>query len=368
MIEYLTELLPRGSEAIIAEAMKDPKLKKGRTAETCTAAVLKVVASAAQDEAKSLVREAIQNAYDLCEIRYGDRKFLDGDEAVEFDADIGTALEEDVFAEYKENLSNDWLATFDEIALHEDGGAERLATSFAKELYKQLCWQAGNDPATAGKLKTPAQILSNAGITPNDIVVAFNLSGEPVSASSAEEHREPPGDIDGVVSKLFERVGKDYVADDVRSEVELLVDSEDILANGAAARLGLDESDVATCQALSIDEGDANAVEIIMTALDAARTGVFQSKPLPGKPGRKPATEAGTGSPVPAAALAALVAHGGSSATVLAEGIGVSRATFNNYCNDKTPFIPTEDQRAYLRGVVTSHRDSLDTVLDELDE
>lgn len=366
---YLSELIP--DVALVFEAARNnPKThaKKKPDINAATHAVLKAVEETCVAQAAEMVRETLSDMYDMYEINNGERdEKPEGQERDDWDSGLDDQVEV-VFTPYAEVLSNDWMAqhTIDTRLYDPNFGVDALALSFGKEIYKQLCWQTGEGP-TAGKLKSPAQILANAGITAEDIATQFadRLAGAPSSELPPSlVAAEFDAEIDDVLRKVFERVGVDHVVDDIRAEFDLSLDDDEILANGAGGRLGLTPDDVGVLQMFAIENGTSEAVGYFMGVLADLAS---QPPAANAKPKRAPKAEAVSGDALPAEVIATISAHGGTPAATLAAGIGVSRATYNNYVNGKTSFVPNDDQRAYLRGRIVEDVNALLVALAAVD-
>ena len=194
--------------------------------------------------------------------------------------------------------------------------------------------------------------------------------------------------LDAVITKIAARVGKDYDILTVSYDLDLASDDDDGLAFGAAPRLGLEEGDVRVLQAERFIHGPATP-DRLRAALDVAVAG---GKPVkPSKKGKVPVE------PVPVATQAQvekaskkskskkaakdaddeegeidadiLVAlkECGASDDKISKGVKVSRATYNNYVNAKTPFTPDAEQYQFLRGEVVAKINRLYEALAKLD-
>lgn len=70
-----------------------------------------------------------------------------------------------------------------------------------------------------------------------------------------------------------------------------------------------------------------------------------------------------TDSPAAVQALEAVCAHANVSEREIAEALGVSRATMNNYRAGKTPFKATPAQIEVLAGLLRTHGEALTNAL-----
>lgn len=381
-LQYLTEVCGPADD-IFAEAAGNPKIaaKKAPTLEAVLTAVVKVVEKRSVEGAANLIREDLQDMYDMYTITNGDRPQPETahDEPViaareAWDTGLDDRVEALFTPEYGNVLSNDWLAnnTID-TRLNEEGGVDRLADAFGKEVYKQLCWQTGEAATGGGKMKSPAQILANAGITQSAVIGYFadRLSTEEggnrsIDATIYADLAAPTetSEIDVVMDKVFEHVGIDYDVDGVRDELELVLDDDEVLSAGAAGRIGLvDVADIYAVQRFGLDRG-AETLDVLSAMLLDRSLAAKDGPKATGKPSRK--ADAPKGDAIDPLVLSLLQQHSAVPAAKMAERIGVSRATYNNYVNGKTQLVPDNEQRATIRTQIEADLNGLQNALDLL--
>lgn len=370
-IQYITEIAG-GKDAILAEAATDPKIAKKRKpdADQCAMAVLKVVEKRSIEGAASLVQDELQEALDAYIIDQGERDWFEDKD--EWDSGLDDRVEA-VYKDYNDILSADFLATATiDSGLHVENGVANAAKAFGKEVYKQLCWQAGTKDIP-GKIKQPMQILASAGIVMSDVLGYF---ADRIDGGSQQEAAEPVQEQTvAEVSDFNECMARIRAAGLVDLAVEVaanLVDSDDALAQGAATQVGLDAEDAVTFQMLAMDMGEDAAIEHVIATLKSGAEYVDDT-PAP------PAAPASSVPPPPPAAPAAksavalnkiaqlASAHGGTASGDLATLAGVSRATWNNYLNDKSEWKPDADAIGRIRGNIEGHMKGLQEALDILD-
>lgn len=353
-IQYLTEIAG-GKAAILEQAAADPKIAKKRKPDQdqVVIAVVKVVERRSIAGAADLVRDDLQEALDTYLLVQGDRFMADDPD--EWDSGLDDKVEA-IFAPYNDVLSSDFLATATiDSGLAVEVGVEAVAQKFGKEVYKQLCWLAG-DKDTPGKLKQPLQILTSAGILTSDILGHF---GDRIATSEAPVV-ETPAEIAAEAATLDASINtmRKWLADNFVSAVDPdllgnLVDSDDTLSQGAATQLGLSPADAVAFQMLAMDKGDAGAVEYIQQQLSFDYVDEPAAVPAPPSP-PKPVASKGTG-PRMNDVLHALKAHGGTALNDLATLVGVSRGTLNNYLNDKTDWTPDDDVKGRVMARIEEH-------------
>lgn len=362
---------------VFEQAVKHPSLKVTSrtkvmpTLETAQKVVINsleyAVAKKIQDEMQPRLEEVLETH----EMMHGKRDDCDTDEAVEeWDNAIDNAFEESL-ALYIQYLSADWLGN-NTIAcgLHEKDAPSKLGGSIGREVYKQMTYG-----------KTPNQILSNAGIVGDDIQ---NMLDEHIAASTNQTPEEKAAmaeqqsnDVNDVIAKIAAHVGKEYDIMAVYGDLDMASDDDEILAAGAAARLGIVEADTFVLQMYRLEHG-GDTPDKLDELLKAAVAG---KKPAKGGKGNKAKSdtpkasnkpvkasdalpEAGTIDP---AIFIALKQSGGAGDKEMGEGLGLSRATYNNFVNGKTPFVPSPDQYQFLRGEIVSRAQALCDALAKLD-
>lgn len=313
----------------------------------------------------------LTEAYDEYTMFNGERPSVPGGDPTEWDSGLDDVVEK-LTEPYISVLSADWLGknTVD-CRLHEEGEIVKFAKAIAAEVYKQ---------ATAGR--TDVQIMSGGGLT-MDLVRAA-IGGETPQGSQGNG-------LAGVVGTLKAVIGHAGEAFDplaMYEELDLASDTDDNLALGAIQRLIPEADDsahryyVLQMQNFRISQ-PAEAVDKLLemmtnlaldiTAYDewnippgaragmgAAQMGIVEDVPLPGdRPkrsrGKKSEPQPAVEGAMDHRILALLKDHANVADKELAEKIGVSRATMNNHVNGKTPFIPSPEQRGYIRNTVWEH-------------
>lgn len=352
---------------IIERAMANPGLapKRKPTIEQAMKAVAAEVEFAASQNVEKSVLPIIQDMYDTYTLMNGeyedvgvpaDGSDVDEDtqkaEREEYASGLDDAFEL-CLEQYEPMLSANWLGTNTiDTRLWEPNAVVTMARSVAKEVFKSLSYQ-----------KTPAQVLSNAGIVQADVEIYLeqHLTQTPEKDKAVAEASDTT--LDDVVTKIRAQIGADFDQMEVYSDIELALDDDEILANGAGKRLGLDDDDVQQLQMAALEFGDDTADEI-MTRLAAAPV----EKP---KRERKPKDTTPASAPkegaVDADVLILMKNHGSTQDTKMSAALGVSRATYNNWLNKKNPFNPDGDQYTALRDELVGNINGLLEALAKLD-
>jgi hypothetical protein len=357
-------------EQILTAAFSHPALqigKKSKIAPTLEEAMA-VVVRTIEYEVTSNVAQAMEPVFvDILE----QHELLDGDwETSDYRSDWEAAIDqkvEDSIAEWEPFLSADWLGrNMIGCNLHVEKGCYKLAQSLGREVFKQL---------THGK--TPAQVMSSAGVVTAEVEAALNNHINAFNQSLQENANmayEPPEDLMEVIARIADHVGKDFNQLAVYDDLDLASDDDEILANGAGERLGIDHEDVAILQAARFEhEGDT--AQVLVTLLEES----FSNKKKAAK--KKPTAEAVAAAETKAkskkktkttegavsANVISTLKNIGADDKTMAEGLGVSRPTYNNWGNGKSACVLSDEQRAWLRGQIVERANGLLEILGELD-
>lgn len=353
---YIQEMI--GDKAdIIEQAMANPGLapKRKPTIEQAMKAVASQVEFAAMQNVQQKVLPIIQDMYDMYVLMNGeyedvgmpengseepDEDFVNASRT-EYSAGLDDELEK-VLEPFEQLLSADWLGrnTID-TRLWEENAIVKLSQSVAKEVFKQLSYQ-----------KTPAQVLSNAGIVQADVEIFFE---QHLAQAETPKGKQAMSDAtatsaEDLAAKIKAHVGNDFDQMAVYDDLSLACDDDEILANGAGKRLGLDEDDVQALQMVVLEHGDETADHMI-ELIGNASSGEKATKP---KAERKPAApKTQTAAPAEGAVdpkvLVLMKNHGSTKDTEMSATLGVSRATYNNWLNGKNAFAPDGDQYSAVR-------------------
>lgn len=369
---YITELI--GDKAdIIEQAMANPGLapKRKPTIDQAMKAVASQVEFAAMQNVQQKVLPIIQDMYDMYVLMNGeyedvgmpengseepDEDFVNASRT-EYSSGLDDELEKSI-EQLEPYLSADWLGrnTID-TRLWEENAIVKLSQSVAKEVFKQLSYQ-----------KTPAQVLSNAGIVQADVEIFFE---QHLAQASTPKGKQAMADAtatsaEDLAAKIKAHVGDNFDQMMVYEDLELACDDDEILANGAGKRLGLDEDDVQALQMVVLEYGEDTAdhmIELIGNASSGkADKPKAERKPAAPKKDAKPAEGA-----VDANVLVLMKNHGATKDTEMSAQLGVSRATYNNWLNGKNAFTPDGDQYSAVRDELVKNINGLLEALALLD-
>lgn len=360
-----------GPEKVIDEAFRHPVMKiKPRAAnpyptlddalKATISAIEYQVVNAVADQVRPILTDLLQ----LQELTDGEFEQADDPDAWEsaLDDQVENAIED-----YVNTLSADWLANHTiGCGLHLKDGIEKFIMSMGREMYKQLTYD-----------KTPAQIMSAAGVVKQQIEARLdthNTAKEEPDMDTQNEER------DAVIAKIAAHVGKDYDVMQVYEDLDLVSDDDENLAMGAAPRLGIDETDVEWLQMERLTHGEDTADVLSAALAEAVKGGAKKpvKKAAPAKPkaaAKKPAKAkaepedeaASSEGAVSAESLQKLKEACTFKDVDVAQAMGVSRATFNNWVNGKTAADLSADQYTALRSEVVTRLNALHEVLGELD-
>lgn len=326
---------------------------------------LKIVEKTIQLETASKVAEQLIPAMETMYLNYTllNGEHGDADERGEWEAGLDDQVEALIEA-YVPYLSADWLGNHTiACGLHEEDGIKKFCMSLGKEMYKQLTYD-----------KTPAKVLSGAGITQKEVegwlddhIKTNRKETEPMDANDDK--------LQGILAKMHEHLGKGYDVMEVFDDIDLASDEDDVLAEGAAPRLGLDKDDVRVLQSLRFEHEDATP-QFIFDLLQAGPPKEEKKKPAskkaPAKKKAEPkketkATEEVEGDAIDPIILSHMKEYGGAKDTEMAKDLGVSRATYNNWIKGKGSLELDDDQKSTLRDTLLMHINALHEALGLLD-
>lgn len=343
-------------DAMLDVAFASPKLnpKKNPTIEQAMRVVGDVVTKQAKAKLAEEIGIDLMDGIVMFEVNNGDYDDIPEDQAharSDYESGMDDAVEASL-EKWDEHLSADWLGknTIEtQVWLDKEDDrtiAEKLAESAAKEVFKQL---------TADK--TPAQILSSAGIVQADVEARL--------ATTSTETGDSPVDTNSVIGKIKAHVGKDFDQMSVYEDVEMLLEEEDeILAGSAASRLGIGQDEIEVLQLAALDMEDA-ASEIV-ELIDNHKEASGRSKKKAAKAAKAEAKASDEANGVPTEVFTALKECGAGD-TAMAEALGVSRSTYTNYSKGKTHLVPDADQYGLLRGELVERTNKLLAALAAMD-
>lgn len=273
----------------------------------------------------------------IIEEKYQSHTFMDGehedaDSKDEWESAVDDMVEEAI-EEYVPFLSADWLGNHTiDCRLHEEDGIDKFCTSLGKEVFKQITYG-----------KPPADVLSEAGIAKTEVEMWLGEHIENNSKKRTEDMSDdgPDDDVAAILNKVKAHVGDDYNIMEIYEELELVIDDDEILANGAGARIGLEPEEVQVLQMVTLEQGD-DTVDFLSKALekaDAKPKKKAKKKAAPKKKAKKaddaPDLKPSEGGEIPGMVFMTLKESGGAQDKVMCELVGVSRATYNNWCKGK---------------------------------
>lgn len=350
------------TDAIITAAMTHPGLapKRKPTIEAAMKAVSAEIERRVMMHFAQSFQAALQEAFDNFELENGEYGDCDVASTDDYESGVDDVVEK-LLEPLHEVLSQDWLGknTID-TRLWEKDAISKLAQSVGKEAFKQISYG-----------KTPNQILSNAGIVQGDVEVYFSAHMAPKTQQEEKVMAEVMElSLEGVCAIIRAHVGREYDVLEVYGDIELAVDDDEILAGGAAARLGVSKEGLEVLQMAALEYGE-ETVDKIAALVEAANPDVAVTIVTEPKQPTAPATPTTVsqehGEHVDADVLTLLKEHGGAKDTEMSAALGVSRGTYNNWINGKTAFAPSDEQRGILRAQIVKNANGLLSALALLD-
>lgn len=342
---------------VLDVAFASPKLnpKKSPTLEIA----MRVVGDTVTKKAKATLAEEIgtdlMDAVAMYEVNNGEYEGIPEENSharSEYESGIDDVVEA-ALEKWDDYLSANWLGintVETQVWLSNDQDrtiVEKLAESAAKEVFKQLTSD-----------KTPAQVLSSAGIVQADVE-------QRLAAFETQTGDIPVTDITSVVAKIKAHVGKDFDQLSVYEDIETIVEEDDeILSGSAASRLGIgtDEVDIIQLAVLDMDDAPSEITEMLSEYKEPSKRS--QTKAKKEAKATQQAEDAVNG--VDSSVFSSLKECGAGD-TAMAEALGVSRSTYTNYIKGKTHLVATEEQYALLRGELVERANKLLAGLAALD-
>lgn len=274
------------------------------------------------------------------------------------------AVEQEI-EDFVPHLSANWLGVnLINTDLHVAGRIETFCAKLGAECYKNLV-----------RDKTAAKIMSSAGITAEMVQKELTKHNNQTQEGLTMQEDQ---DVLDVFSKIAKHIGANHDILAVYDDCDLASDDDELLANGAGARLGITPKDVMYLQILRIQHG-MSTKDYIYEGIKAALSGKVAEPAEAPKPRKKkevakastktplkvapeaPPKPEGDGS-IPTSVLVSLKATGFSD-TDLAITLGVSRSTAVNFVNGKTVCKPSAEQAGQLRAQVVERLNALHEAL-----
>lgn len=375
------------TDSTLDEAFRNPALRikpksaKRPTIDQAVKAVVQEVELAVIEHIVGELKPVIEEAYETHILVNGER---DEAEVVEEWEEMVDELAEEAIQQYVDVLSQDWLGRNTiGTAFHLDDGITKFCNSLGREYFKQITY----DKETGGS-KSPVKILSSAGITKDQIEARLAIHNNPTKEETKAMEEQQNNELDGVLTKIAAHVGKDHDLNEVYNDIDLASDDDEILGEGAAARLGIEIEDLNVLQTerllngpdavqamcdriVELSAGGAKATKVKTTkAKKAPEPKAVKAPKAPKAPEIVDNDPLGisdeTGAVITPETLTTIKDCGGKDAE-LALGIGVSRATYNNYVNGRSEFKPTVEQHNFLRQEVVDKLNLLHVALAALD-
>jgi len=358
-------------EAFAQPVMKiAPRSKKRPTLETAMKVVLNTIEKQITAHMAAEIKALVEPEYDMHILMDGEHE--EAEKQDEWELAVDDMLER-IVEPYHKVLSQNWLGIhLIDAGLQDVGGLDKWCNSFGKEYYKQLTYGIN-----------PEDVLKDAGITKEVVEARLSLHNTPTEQEIKKMADQQEISIDEVAAKIAAHVGKGYTVMNVYDDLDQASDDDEILAAGAAARLGISEDDISVLQMERLTIGQ-EVVDVVLQKVDEIVEGSPKAKKKGGKKAegaaiaREKAPAAPTPAPakqtVPAATESGITAvtltalkECGAQDTIMAKSLGVSRATYNNYVNGKTVLSPSAEQSGYIRGEVVDRINKLYEALAEID-
>jgi hypothetical protein len=402
-------LITGGRTHILPKLANDPTWQRTRlkSAEGAASILVQIAKSVAIEEARALIIPEIEVWYKELVAKNGPRP--SGAQWSEWDEAHDDGLMA-LFEPFSKVLSASWLNfTSTDARIWQAGETERLANSFAQEIWKQLTWQRSDN-----------QILAGIGIVADDLADFGQIE---ISEPEPEPKADPMA-VNAVLNKIMLSFPDPKTLQD---DLDLASDQDQTLALGAAQRLGINPTETAALRlarggmngtgsnsviqawAKVIEAGEMLDTEKVFVDLEPApaqhptnalpppppppvgtirealTTSVAITPPPPPPPppvttlGPGPApTNTGKGGRrtklsdtpppghIPVDVIRSIKEHAGLKDEIMAELFGLSRPTLANIMKGKGHFVPADDRREAIRSTVQKHISELSNALTKL--
>lgn len=406
----IEEMIVLDKDALLTHAMQHPGLapKRKPTVEIAAKVIINDIEKTFKEQVQANIEPQLEELVGAYKLANGERD--EATDADEWDSGLDDQFE-NLLEPWATWLSADWLGRYTvDSGLHEENATAKMAAKVANEVWKQTI---------SGK--SVMQQLSSAGIVTSDIELymdmALQQSGTATETPTETETVLPENqtELDDVLAIVKRTVGDAFDQMEVFGDLELALDEDELLANGAGERLGLDSEMVRVLSVVMQDYDDASsAAEYLLGRLDeiTAAPAEEEKAPAPAKaapkappaparaappapgaakappppPGKPAAPKIETGKPAPAAKPAAKGKAKDSEAnalndvmvlfkenasawsdTKMAEDLGVSRGTLSNWTTRKSACTLDEDQTGTVRTKLVASINGLMAALGALD-
>lgn len=338
-----------GKDVLMVETMKDKLLvpKRNPALEVAMKATLKAIKNLVIEKLYTMALPRMQDVLETYYLVNGEFEDVDADDLDNYSQGIDDQVE-DKIAKYEHLLSADWLGTKTiDTRLWEDGAVDKFTRDMAKEVYKQLTFGL-----------TPAKIMSAAGIVEQDV------------ADALAHHLTSTGDVpmagaqtlENLIAKIKAHVGEGYDLMSVYADLDdILEESDEILRNSTASRIGLSPEDAIELQNFGLEFD----VDEMSKMLAESKGKVSKAKGKAKKKAAPAAPAADVEGAIDPSVLLALKTCGIGD-TALAGELGISRSTYTGYCKGKA-FIPDAEQLPILRDHLVGKANTLLSALASLD-
>lgn len=384
-MKHLSDVIGDGLEVLLYKAFEMPKMRvTARTKvnpdiDDLQKACLKAIEDYVVREYSIASRKAIEDAWELFTLTEGE--YEDAENKDDWESGFGDKLEEAI-TPWEPILSADWLGKNTiGIAFNAQKDIVEYCNKLGKEAYKMITYGM-----------KPDEILAQAGIEQADIEARLEKHINPTAEEREQMQEQQNKQLDEIAAIIAERVGKDFNVMAVYDDINMAGDSDDGLALGAGQRIGLNANQVAILQSEFVVH-DTDLADIVLRAIENHhKSGKGKARKAPAA--KPPAADHKLPKAVNAPAPDTRVMHGkrggaeddsadhegemsmnvfdalkhcGVDQGAMAQALGVSRATYNNYSNGKTPCTPNEQQFGVIRQEVVDRINKLHEALAELD-
>lgn len=346
---FTIEALTGAPASILIElpSRKDAATLRDAADNVVVAAAYAVLKDKFRKNAIALMQPQLEEIRDTYAIMNGVRE--DSDNWDEWDSGLDDQLEK-LFEPLARVLSQDWLANnLIDARLETEGRAERMTHSFADELWLNLTFHKGENDKQERQQKSAGQVLSSVGLVARDLKEAL------ANVPDAKPKEFDMSDLNEAIARMHDQmtVLGTYDKKAVIADLDLASDDDDILAMGAIERLGGTLEDIDALRMWRLTDGNFDKLADTIEAYEpggapaAAPASKPAAAPKKGEAGKVQKDADGPGFDV--TVLEAAKAYGGLTDATLAEKLGMSRGSLNNYLKGKSVLKPDADQLKFLK-------------------
>src|SRR5688572_23756424 len=253
--EFTLETLTGGAVEVLSALTDDPTIAKASKVPQAVALVVarNIAEHNAKERLRKVLADDLQEMYDTYVTANGEHAHLTSQaERDEWEQGIDDQVE-NLLEPYVSVLSMSWfgMAVVD-TRLHEPNGAEMFVRDFANDVWRKLTFITVDDQP---REMTTEEVLAAIGISASDVA---SVMADRAAPSPEQEKEIQMADLKTTLTEISEYLSIMGAVDHktLIEELDNASDTDDGLAMGSAARLGIDAEGVAALRHYREDVGD----------------------------------------------------------------------------------------------------------------